>query len=149
MKVHARVEPGKRSTDPQDYPPGKSDYAFRNIDGLIRRAKEKGEHVGRYAESLLGGPLPWTKMRQAYALLRLCDRFGVDRVDEHCARALAFDVVDVPRIERMLKQVRRAEESASSEGKVMRLPTGRFARDISSFATIIGDDDENKTGGAS
>lgn len=104
--------------------------------------------MGRYAERLLGGPLPWTKMRQAYALLRLCDRYGADRVDDHCARAIAFDVIDVPRIERMLKTVQRAEESASSEGKVMRLPTARFARDTSSFATMT-DDDESKKGGES
>lgn len=148
IKVHPRVEPGKRKTDPNDYPVGKADYAFRNVDGLIERAREKGEHVGRYAECLLGGPLPWTKMRQAYALLRLCDRYGADRVNDHCARALAFDVIDVPRIERMLKAARRAEESASSEGKVMRLPTARFARDASSFATINSDDDSEK-GGAS
>lgn len=148
VKVHPRVAPGKRSTDPNDYPSGRAEYALRSVDTLIARAREKGEHVGRYAERLLQGPLPWTKMRQAYGLLRLCDRYGPDRVDEHCARALAFDVVDVPRIERMLKSRRKAEASADGEGKIMRLPSARFARDVSSFVTI-GADDETKTGGAS
>jgi hypothetical protein len=71
----------------------------------------------------------------AYGLARLCERYGKERVDALCARALAFDVLDVPRIERMLKQARRDEESAPS-GKVVALPTSRFARDVSAFATM-------------
>jgi hypothetical protein len=73
-------------------------------------------------------------MRQAYALLRLCDRYGVQRVQAVCARALAFDVVDVPRIERMLKAARSAEDAAPT-GRLVALPQSRFARDPASFAT--------------
>lgn len=135
IKLHLRVPAGKRSTDPADYPVGKAPYARKSIDGLIARAREFGEHVGQYAELMLSGPLPWTLMRQAYGLLRLCDRYGADKVDSYCARALAFDVVDVPRIERMLKQARQAEDDAPP-GRVVSLPTSRFARDPASFATI-------------
>ena len=74
-------------------------------------------------------------MRQGYGLLRLCERYGVDRVDALCARSLAFDVVDVPRVERMLKTAQRAETDGGARGEVVQLPTGRFARDASSFAT--------------
>jgi len=137
VKLHGRVAPGKRSTDTSDYPVGKAPYAQRSVDHIITRAREFGQHVGTYAERLLAGPLPWTRMRQAYGLLRLCERYGADRVDAHCARALAFDVLDVPRIERMLKQVRSAEESAPA-GRVVPLPPSRFARDPSSFATVPG-----------
>lgn len=135
IKCHARGAPGKRSTDVNDYPVGKAPYATRNIDSLLERSRELGEHVGLYAERLLSGMLPWTKMRQAYGLLRLCKRYGPERVDALCARALGFDVVDLPRIERMLKQARRDEEAAPS-GKVVSLPTSRFARDPAAFATI-------------
>jgi len=74
VKVHPRVAPGKRSTDASDYPSHKAAYALRSVDDVKARARRMGEHVGRYAEQLLGGPLPWTKMRQAYGLLRLCER---------------------------------------------------------------------------
>jgi len=74
-------------------------------------------------------------MRQAYGLLRLCERYGAGRVDALCARALAFDVLDVPRIERMLKAARTPEDAAPA-GTVVPLPASRFARDPSSFATI-------------
>lgn len=86
------------------------------------------------AERLLDGPLPWTKMRQAYGLLRMCDRYGAERVDSACARALAFDVLDVGRIERMLKRARQLEEATASAGKLLPLPS-RFARDTAAFAT--------------
>jgi hypothetical protein len=74
-------------------------------------------------------------MRQAYALLRLCDRYGVERVDAVCARALAFDVLDVSRIERMLKTAKTMEESKELVGKLLPLPS-RFARDTAAFVTV-------------
>jgi hypothetical protein len=136
IKLHPRVAPGKRSTDPNDYPVGKAEYALRSVDKLKVRAREHGEHIGAFAERLLSGPLPWGRMRQGYGLLRLCDRYGASRVDTLCARALAFDVVDVSRIERMLKNAQKVENNASANGKIVRLPEGRFARDASAFATI-------------
>ncbi len=136
IKVHRRMPPGKRATDPSDYPVGKADYALRNIDALHARARAEGEHVGVYAERLLGGPLPWIHMRRVYGLLRLCERYGRERVDALCARSLAFDVVDVSRIEGMLKRAQRIETDGASEGRVVVLPPGRFARDAAAFATI-------------
>lgn len=135
VKVHSRVAPGKRSTDASDYPVGTAPYARRSVDGIIAKARDFGEHVGTYAEQLLAGPLPWTRMRQAYGLLRLCERYGAARVDALCTRSLAFGVVDVSRIERMLKTARSAEE-ASPMGTVVSIPTSRFARDPASFATM-------------
>lgn len=138
IKTHPRVSAGKRSTDPHDYPEGKSAYAMRSVDVLIARAKERGPHVGIYAERLLGGPLPWVWMRQGHALVRLCDRYGDARVDAVCQRSLDFDVIDVPRIARMLKHAIKGEERASEEGKLRSLPNAkppRFARDTDRFTT--------------
>jgi hypothetical protein len=135
IKTHPRMPPGKRSTDTNDYPVGKAPYASRSVDSLITRARGLGEHVGVYAERLLAGPLPWMKMRQGYGLVRLCERYGVDKVDALCKRSLAFDVIDVPRLERMLRQAQAAEDTAPA-GRVVPLPTSRFARDPKTFATI-------------
>ena len=99
------------------------------------RVLTPGEHIGIYAERLLAGPLPWIKMRQGYALLRLCERYGATKVDALCKRSLVFDVIDVPRLERMLKQAQSAEDAAPA-GSVIRLPMSRFARPPSSFATV-------------
>jgi hypothetical protein len=107
---------------------------LRDIDAVLRRAREQGQQVGAFAERLLGGPVPWVRLRQAYRLLRLCERYGQDRVNALCARALAFDVIDVARLEGMLKVARRTENAASATGRVIALPA-RFARDASVFAT--------------
>jgi transposase len=134
VKVHARVEPGKRSTDPDDYPKTKTAYALRSVDAVVTAAKQRGEHVGAFATKLLSGPLPWVRMRQAQALVRLCDRHGDDRVNAVCARAISFDVYEVPRLERLLKLAQLAEDDGGERGKVVQLP-GRFARSAELFAT--------------
>jgi len=137
IKVHPRQPRGGRSTDPNDYPTGKATYALRSVDALVVRAREKGTHIGQYAEQLLGGPLPWTRMRQAYALLRLCDKYGEGRVEAVCQSALAFDVVDVTRITRRLKLAAKPPvgPSDSCSGKILPLPAPRFARPDEHFAT--------------
>jgi transposase len=137
IKVHPRMPPGGRSTDPNDYPKEKRGYAMRSVDSLVGGAKAKGAHVGIYAERLLGGPLPWTRMRQAHALLRLCDKFGAGRVEAVCQSALAFDVVDVHRITRMLRNATTAATPTASAtaSNVVQLPLPRFARSLEHFQT--------------
>jgi transposase len=137
IKVHPRKSPGERSTDVHDYPTGKATYALRSVDALVAKAKDQGAHIGIYAERLLGGPLPWTRMRQAYALLRLCDRYGQERVEAVCQSALAFDVVDVVRITRMLKTATPPSLPVCDEGKgkLVLLTLPRFARPEEHFET--------------
>jgi len=140
IKVHPRKAPGGRSTDIGDYPVGKAAYALRSVDALVAKAKEKGVHVGTYAERIVGGPLPWTRMRQAYALLRLCDKYGEGRVEAVCQSALAFDVVDVGRITRMLKLATKPQTSEGNgkKGKLVQLTLPRFARSEEHFQTRPG-----------
>lgn len=146
IKVHPRKPPGGRSTDASDYPTGKAIYAMRSVEALVQRARQRGVHVGVYAERLLGGPLPWTRMRQAYALLSLCDKFGEGRVEAVCQSALAFDVVEVRRIARMLKTAAMPQSSAAAErgSKLVQLPLPRFARPEEHFETRRGQ--SNKEG---
>lgn len=83
-------------------------------------------------------------MRQAHQLFRLCKKYGRERVDALCKSALEFDVVDVPRVERMLKSAHKVEQAAKDSGKLSALPAGRFARSRESFQTHK----PNKKGGA-
>jgi hypothetical protein len=92
-------------------------------------------HVGIYAERLLGGPLPWTKMRQAHALLGLCQKFGDGRVEAICQSALAFDVVSVRRITQMLESAMKPTRPESAGGKLVQLPLPRFVRPAEHFET--------------
>jgi len=134
IKMHERQPPGGRSTDPADYPKEKTVYALRDVATLLARAKDKGHHVGVYAERLLGGPLPWTRMRQAYALLSLCEKYGDGRVEAICQSALAFDVVSVTRIAKMLKSAAKPARPDAS-GKLVQLALPRFVRPTQHFET--------------
>jgi hypothetical protein len=82
----------------------------------------------------LDTPLPWTKMRQVYALLGLVKRWGPDRVEAACARALEAEAVSVPLIGRMIE---RATENAPALARIAPKSghTPRFARDAGHFAT--------------
>ena len=135
IKLHPRKPPGGRSTDTNDYPVGKATYALRSVDALVAKAKDKGVHVGIYAERLLGGPLPWTRMRQGYALLRLCEKYGDGRVEAVCQSALAFDVIDVVGITRILKRATKPASPVQGDRKVVQLVLPRFARSEQHFQT--------------
>lgn len=135
IKMHPRQRPGGRSTDPSDYPVGKAAYALRSVEGIILKAKQRGTHVGIYAEKILAGPLPWARMRQGYALLSLCDKYSDGRVEAVCQSALLFDVVDVARVGRMLKSAARPGTPESGNGKIVSLVAPRFARGQQHFET--------------
>src|SRR4029077_14170159 len=103
VKTHPRKPPGGRSTDVTDFPAHRTPYAMRDVEFLARTAGEHGEAIGCYARALLAGPLPWTRMRQVYALLGLTKRYGDARVEQACASALAAEMLDVHRLTRMIK----------------------------------------------
>ena len=133
VKAHPRKPPGGRSIDEADFPPGKEIYATRDLDQLRNKAAHAGPAVGEYAAALLSGPLPWTRMRQVYRLLSLVKKWGAERVDLACSRALDAEAVDVGLISRMLE---RAREQAGAEGPApANVVQGRFARDPAEFAT--------------
>jgi Mu transposase-like protein/integrase-like protein len=133
VKVHPRQPPGGRSTDPADLPAHKTTYALRDIEHLKRMAAGHGPAIGAYAAALLDSPLPWTKMRQVYALLGLVKRWGAERVEAACARALEAEAVSVALVGRMIE---RATENTSIPPPAPAAATAaRFARDPSHFAT--------------
>lgn len=139
VKTHPRQLKGGRSTDVNDYPVGKSQYATRSIDSVVARAKGRGANIGMMVERLVAGPLPWARMRQVYALLRLCDKYGDGRVEAVCQTALAFDVLDLHRIKRMVQLPRSGAAQNDEQGRpvhsnVVQLPL-RFARSTEHFET--------------
>ena len=101
------------------------------------RTRPAGKHIGLYAERLFDRQFPWSVMRQGYQLLRLCDTYGAAKLNAVCERSLDFDVVDVPRIQRMLRMALIAESDAEERGKLRKLPQApRFARDAGTYSTI-------------
>jgi len=135
VKVHPRMGIGKRSTDPQDLPAERTVYAMRDLAQLQRIAAGHGPAVGAYATALLEHPLPWTKMRQVYALLGLVKKWGDSKVEAACASALEHEAINVALIGRMLE---RGSDQTPIQPPLPGTGTvvaGRFARDPGEFAT--------------
>jgi transposase len=134
IKVHPRQQPGHRSTDPADLPSNKTVYALRDLDRLRAMAAEHGPAIGAYASALLDIPLPWTKMRQVYALLGLVKKWGAARVDAACASALAHEQVNVGLIGRMIERGTGPAPTTAQPSLPGVVVAGRFARDPGHFA---------------
>jgi hypothetical protein len=81
----------------------------------------------------LRGVFPWARLRQAQKLLRLAARYGAPRVNAACTRALAFELLDVGRVETILRAALEREPTVTERGTVVALPA-RFARAPESFA---------------
>jgi hypothetical protein len=135
VKTHERQPAGGRSTDHADYPKELTSYTLRDPQRLIHQAKDLGPEIGRFMEELLSGELPWTKIRQAQKLLRLVDRFGVQRLEHACRRALAFELLNVRRVESILRQDLEQLDLLSGEGRECRIIPiqSRFLRAPESF----------------
>lgn len=133
VKVHARTKPGGRVTDPADLPSEKTDYAMRDIESQKAKARQRGDAIGAFVVTVLDGPLPWTRMRQVYKLFRAADRFGDDRVEQACERAIDAECRDVNIV---IGMVERALEAAAAAAEPVpdNVIVGRFARDPGHFA---------------
>ncbi|OGK81493.1 MAG: hypothetical protein A2X53_06695 [Candidatus Rokubacteria bacterium GWA2_70_23] len=116
IKVHAPQPPGGRATDYTDDPAERAPYAMRAPDACIRQAEQLGPAVGQFVGVLLSGTFPWARLRQAQKLLRLAERYGAARVNAACARALAFELLDVRRVERILRAALEREPGPSERG---------------------------------
>lgn len=134
VKTHARQPPGGKAIDPTDFPAEKAAYAMRDLDFLKRQAKSHGDAVGRFAEGLLDVQLPWTRMRRVYALLGLTRRYGAARVEDACKDAVAQEMFDVHRLERMIR-LNLKPELPTTTSRV--IPIARYLRPSTQFALTL------------
>ncbi len=86
IKTWARAERGKQ-TDWADYPPEKVAFFMRTPTWCRKRAAELGSAVAEVIEVLLEVNA-LHRLRSAQGVVRLSERYGEDRLDAACARAL-------------------------------------------------------------
>ena len=146
IKVHPPQPPGRRATDYTDYPTERAAYAMRAPDACIRQAEHLGPALGQFTTVLLSGTFPWARLRQAQKLLRLAERYGAARVNAACARALAFELIDVRRVEGIVRSALEREPGPAERGEVRSLPA-RFARAPESFTHPQPPKEENDDAG--
>ena len=131
IKTHIRQPRGGRATDPEDYPAELTAYTMKAPERIKGEAAKLGPAVAEFAQSLFEGRVPWSKIRQGHKLLRLGERYTPQRLDAACRRGLDVDLIDVPRLERILVQ---ALEQETLPQVPLPIPEGRFARPGSVFA---------------
>jgi len=133
VKIHKRAEPGKRSTDFDDYPAELTPYALRNPKYQINEGYRRAKEIGSFIEEILTGPYPWHRLRSAQKILRLSDRYGVDRMAADLKKAAAYSIYDMRRIENMLKnEVKDMLPEKEYPGQ-LKLDDPKFLRDCQSF----------------
>jgi hypothetical protein len=121
---------------------------MRDLDKLQRLAAGHGPAIGAYASALLDIPLPWTKMRQVYALLGLVKKWGPERVNAACERALDAEAINVPLIGRMLERGTEHEpDDPARSAPAGTVVAPRFARDDRHFAVRATLDDDQEVAG--
>ena len=130
IRTHPKKKPGERSTIYEDYPKEKSAYAMRDVNYYIRTAQSHGEKQGAFMAELLSGDVPWARLRQAQSLLRLSDKYGSARVEAACDRALRFELLNVKRVEGIIRQAleRESVQPPRTPATITQLPPARFQR---------------------
>src|SRR5260370_1222658 len=111
----------------------------RQVPAAVFAAQEAsyGPATGVYARRLLDGDAPWMMMRSVYRLIGLAKRYGPPAAEAACARALDVDVINVSKIESMLKNATETIPAAGLAAAASAGP-GRFARDAAEGATATG-----------
>ena len=86
VKTWARAEKGKQ-TDWADFPSEKVAFFMRTPQWCLKRAADLGTHVKALVEGLLGVHALY-RLRQAQGVVRLSDKYGAQRLDAACRRAI-------------------------------------------------------------
>jgi transposase len=102
-------KPGQRLTAADHLPPYKVPGLILSREGCRLQASEIGPSTLQVVSSLLDHR-PEDRLRTAARLLRLKERFGPERLEASCARALRFDDPAYTTVKRILEQGLDGEE---------------------------------------
>jgi transposase len=89
IAVHLPANPGKRMTNDDHYPPDKIRYMRYDTDYCLKKSRLIGENVVLVIERLLKEE-PIRNLRSAQNIIRLSEKYGHDRLDNSCRRAIRF-----------------------------------------------------------
>ena len=104
IATHERAEKrGERLTHPDHLPPHKLPGLLLNRESCLEKAAATGEHVFQVVGILLDDPVV-DRLPTAGRLLRLAERYGEERLEAACERAIAFGDPAYMTIKRILTQ---------------------------------------------
>jgi transposase len=115
VATHTRAQrPGQRLSSLDHLPPHKVPGLILSRDGCRQRASQIGPATREVVDGLLNHR-PEDRLRTAGRLLRLSERFGPERLEAACARALRFGDPAYMTVKRILEQGLDAERLPSTQ----------------------------------
>jgi transposase len=138
---HERVTSHRRAQRRGEWVTNVAHYPPEKVHGLLpepvrvhEQAQRVGPRTGELVERLLG-ERPLDRLRGAQGVVRLAKRFGQERLEAACARALRFDQPRYIVVKSILEKGLEEDESAELLGTPSPLPkTSRFARTAEELA---------------
>jgi len=122
---------GQRLTRNEFYPPEKSLYLTRPRAQCEYLASQVGPGCRRLVDGLLS-ERPLDKLRSVHGVLRLGERYGSDRLERACARAIHYGDPGYVRVKKILEAGLDREEIDSHPSQ-MSLPVYEHARSAEEF----------------
>ncbi len=112
-----RKSPARYTTKKEHMPSSHREHRRWNPPRVVSRAKRIGVHVSELVDRLLSSKIhPEQGYRPCLGIVRLADKYGEDRLDAACRRALAFSAVSFKSVRSILeKGLDRIEEEAESQ----------------------------------
>jgi transposase len=126
VTTHDRAsQPGQRLTHPDHLPPDKVQGLLLDREGCRAAAHDIGPAVGQIVDGLLEDKIV-NRLRTAGRLLKLRERYGDQRLEAACAKALQYDEPVYTTVKRILAAGREAEPAAAEPARTV--PVRTFAR---------------------
>lgn len=96
--------PGRHSTDPAHMPESHRRHAEWSPSRIVAWATKTGPSTAALAQAILASrPHPEQGYRSCLGIIRLADRYGAERVEAACARALAVRALSYRSVESILR----------------------------------------------
>jgi transposase len=112
-------EKGKATTKPEHMPSSHRAHAEWTPSRILEWAKKTGPSAATLAEEIMRRrPHPENGFRSCLGIIRLGERYGPERLERACARAVRFRAFSYASVEAILKNnLDRADEAATAENQ--------------------------------
>ena len=102
IAAHARSR-SRYTTRPEHMPSSHREYRRWSPPRVVARAKQIGPHVSQLVDRLLSEKIhPEQGYRPCLGIVRLADKYGSDRLEAACKRALAYSAVSYKSVKSIL-----------------------------------------------
>jgi hypothetical protein len=136
LKTHVRtVDKGQWITDQLDYPESARAFLEQDEQYCLTKGQEVGNATSEFLTLILT-PASLTRRRKAQAVLRLAEKYGPERLELACRRAITFGSLEYLSLKNILtKELDKVPLEITSPDK-LKIEQGAFLRDPQEFVAV-------------